>query len=65
MVELQILHSRLGLQLDHEYLTDPAGSHPVSLDRHREVLTALGGTGIGARPWRRTTPVTTELNEHC
>jgi hypothetical protein len=60
--ELQILHSRLCLQLDHEYLTDPAGPHPVSLDRYRQVVTALGG---GARSWPRATSFATGLNEYC
>ncbi|MFF0991356.1 hypothetical protein [Kocuria nitroreducens] len=41
LVELQVLHSRISRQLDSEYLTDPAGPHPVTTDRHHEVVLAL------------------------
>ncbi|GEO97109.1 hypothetical protein KTU01_32320 [Kocuria turfanensis] len=34
---LQILHSRICRQLELEYLTDPAGGHPVTLDRAHEL----------------------------
>ena len=41
LVELQVLHSRICRQLDHEYLTNPAGPHPVTLDRQQEIVTEL------------------------
>lgn len=41
LVELQVLHSRACRQLDREYLTDPAGPHPVTLDRHCELVIEL------------------------
>jgi hypothetical protein len=34
---LQVLHSRIVRQLDHDYLTDPAGPHPATIDRCSEV----------------------------
>jgi len=37
LVELQVLHSRVCRQLDREYLTEPAGPHPLTLDRHCEL----------------------------
>jgi hypothetical protein len=37
LVELQVLHSRICRQLDREYLIDPAGPHPLTLDRHCEL----------------------------
>jgi len=37
LVELQVLHSRICRQLDREYLTDSAGPHPLTLDRHCEL----------------------------
>lgn len=39
--ELQILHSRLCRQLNHDHLHDPAGSHPVTMARYRRVVLAL------------------------
>lgn len=41
LAELQILHSRTSLQLDHEYLTTAHGAHPVTLDRHQELVAEL------------------------
>lgn len=41
LVDVQVLHSRTCCQLDHEYLTDPAGPHPVTLDRHQELVAEL------------------------
>ncbi|WP_344120061.1 hypothetical protein [Kocuria aegyptia] len=38
--ELQVLHSRITRQLDHEYI-DPVGPHPVTLDRVRELAEEL------------------------
>lgn len=38
LVRLQVLHSRICCQLDSEYLTGP---HPVTTDRHHEVVLAL------------------------
>jgi hypothetical protein len=40
-VELQVLHSRVFLQLEDEHLDAPAGPHPVTLDRHQELMAAL------------------------
>ncbi|HST71863.1 MULTISPECIES: hypothetical protein [Kocuria] len=41
LVELQVLHSRIACQLDHEYLDNPDGPHPVTQDRHEELLAEL------------------------
>ena len=41
LVELQVLHSRACLQLEDEYLDSPDGPHPVTLDRHQELVEAL------------------------
>jgi len=50
VAELQVLHSRLARQLDHEYLSDPAGPDPVTLDRHRLLLVELDAREIMAGP---------------
>lgn len=39
-VELHVLHSRVVLQLDHEYL-DLEDPHPVTMDRHALVARLL------------------------
>lgn len=41
LVELLVLHSRITRQLDREYRTDPAGAHPVTLDRAQELAAEL------------------------
>jgi hypothetical protein len=41
MADLQVLHSRITRQLDHDYLTDPAGPHSCTMDRCRELQAAL------------------------
>ena len=41
MADLQVLHSRICRQLDHDYLTDPAGPHSATMDRCQELLTEL------------------------
>ncbi len=41
LVELLVLHSRITRQLDREYRTDPAGAHPVTLDRAQELVAEL------------------------
>lgn len=41
LVELQVLHSRICHQLDHEYLTNPDGPHPGTLGRHRDLVAQL------------------------
>jgi hypothetical protein len=41
LVELHVLHSRVCRQLDLEYLTDPAGPHPLTLDRHSDLVAEL------------------------
>ena len=38
MVQLQVLHSRITRQLDHDYLTAPVGPHPWTLDRRQQLL---------------------------
>lgn len=41
LTHLQVLHSRICLQLHHEYLEAPQGAHPVTLDRHQELVAEL------------------------
>lgn len=41
LVELQVLHSRVVCQLEHEYLVNPDGPHPVTQDRHEELVAEL------------------------
>ena len=41
LTELHVLHSKLCRQLDHETLTNPDGSHPLTQDRHQEVVAEL------------------------
>lgn len=41
LVELLVLHSKVTRQLDREYRTDPAGAHPVTLDRAQELVVEL------------------------
>lgn len=41
LVELQVLHSRVCVQLDSEYLEVVGGAHPVTLDRHHELVAEL------------------------
>ena len=41
LVALQVLHSRVSLQLEDEYRQAPAGPHPVTLDRHHELVEEL------------------------
>ncbi|GAA1757863.1 hypothetical protein [Kocuria aegyptia] len=51
LVELQVLHSRVVCQLEHEYLVNPDGPHPVTQDRHEELsaeLEARQGAASGA-----------------
>jgi hypothetical protein len=40
LVELHVLHSRITRQLESEYI-DPAGPHPVTLDRAQELAAEL------------------------
>ena len=35
--DIQLLHSRICRQLELEYLTDPEGRHPITLDRLHEL----------------------------
>lgn len=39
--QLQVLHSRACLQLEREYLDSPEGAHPVTLDRHQDLVAEL------------------------
>ena len=51
LVELQVLHSRVVCQLEHEYLVNTDGPHPVTQDRHEELgaeLAARRDTALGA-----------------
>ncbi len=41
MAQLQVLHSRVTRQLDHDYLTDPAGPHCCTTDRCQELVAEL------------------------
>lgn len=41
LTQLQVLHSRVRLQLDSEYLGSPDGAHPVTLDRHQDLVAEL------------------------
>ncbi|MFI7496085.1 hypothetical protein ACH9D2_15385 [Kocuria sp. M4R2S49] len=41
LVELQVLHSRVVCQLEHEYLVNADGPHPVTQDRHEELVAEL------------------------
>jgi hypothetical protein len=41
VTQLQVLHSQICSQLDWEYLADPAGPHPITLDRRRALIGAL------------------------
>ena len=41
MAGLQVLHSRITRQLDHDYLTDPAGPHSATMDRRYELAAEL------------------------
>lgn len=41
LVELQVLHSRIACQLEHEYLENPDGPHPVTQDRNEELVAEL------------------------
>lgn len=47
LVELQVLHSRISRQLDHEYLTEP-GPHPLTPNRLEELVDELDVRGGGA-----------------
>ncbi|KUG56628.1 hypothetical protein AVL61_06105 [Kocuria rosea subsp. polaris] len=51
LAELHVLHSRVGRQLDREYLGDAAGAHPVTLERHQELTVELDAREI-AHPER-------------
>ncbi|MFD1212103.1 hypothetical protein ACFQ36_08620 [Arthrobacter sp. GCM10027362] len=55
LFELHVLHSRICRQLDREYLTDPAGPHPLTLDRHQELVDELD-VREGIRQRLRETP---------
>ncbi|MEX5304850.1 hypothetical protein RF644_03755 [Kocuria sp. CPCC 205258] len=41
MADLQVLHSRITRQLDHDYLTDPAGPHFSTMDRCHDLQSEL------------------------
>lgn len=41
LMVLQVLHSRICCQLEHEYLTTAEGPHPVTLDRRNDLVAEL------------------------
>lgn len=41
LMVLQVLHSRIWCQLEHEYLTTADGPHPVTLDRRNDLVAEL------------------------
>lgn len=45
LVELQVLHSRVVCQLEREYLVNADGPHPVTQDRHEELVAELESRG--------------------
>ena len=47
LAELQVLHSKLCRQLDHETLTGPTGPHPITQDRHQQVVAELDTRATG------------------
>lgn len=50
LTELHVLHSRIGRQLDREYLTTPSGAHPLTLERYRDLTVELDAREIVAAP---------------
>lgn len=44
LVELHVWHSRLCRQLQQD-LADPEGPHPVTMDRHQELVAELDARG--------------------
>lgn len=46
LAELHVLHSRVGRQLEREHLGDPAGAHPITLDRHQDLAVELDAREI-------------------
>lgn len=54
LIEVQVLHSRLSSQLDWELCCGPQGPHPVTQDRHQELVAELGTRRI-AQPQPGTT----------
>lgn len=53
-IELHVLHSKVGRQLDREYLTTPSGAHPLTLERYRELTVELDAREITAAPHTET-----------
>jgi hypothetical protein len=47
--QVQLLHSRLTRQLEHEHLS-PAGPHPVTMERHRDLSVELDYRECTGRP---------------
>ena len=54
--ELQVLHSRITRQLDHDWLTDPVGPHPVTMDRGLELAAELDARDTAREPMTRLEP---------
>ncbi|WP_344119666.1 hypothetical protein [Kocuria aegyptia] len=46
LAELHVLHSKVGRQLEREYLAGAAGAHPVTLERHQELTVELDAREI-------------------
>ena len=61
MVDLQVLHSRITRQIDHEYLTDPAGPHAATMVRRYELTAELVArdTASDRTPWLEPSPTGT------
>jgi hypothetical protein len=59
LVELLVLHSRITRQLEREYI-DPAGPHPVTLDRVQELADELDTRQDFLAPAEPATPVAPE-----
>ena len=48
LTQLHVLHSKLCRQLDHETLTGPTGPHPITQDRHQQVVAQLDTRATGS-----------------
>lgn len=46
LAELHVLHSRVGRQLEREYLGGACGAHPVTLERHQDLTVELDAREI-------------------
>jgi hypothetical protein len=65
LVELLVLHSRVTRQLDREYRTDPAGAHPVTLDRAQELAAELDARQAFLAPTGPTPRIEPRVQASC